>query len=128
MRTMQPMLARFAAFAAVFSLCGCAVTTADGTRLNPGSDGFADYVETVFRRQNAAATELTLALEDEDPASARYVALEAAELELLTACRGLNQLAATRRDGDDPRGLAALRRARQAPDCERALERVDALL
>ena len=112
----------------VLPLSGCAVTSLDGQHMVPGSDEFADYVELVFRRQNAVATELALALDDVDPASDRYTELEAAELDLLTACRGLNEIASSRRDGDDARGLAALRRARQAPDCERAAEAAAAAL
>ncbi|HUF72774.1 MAG TPA: hypothetical protein VMR74_07750 [Gammaproteobacteria bacterium] len=99
---------------------GCAVTTVDGERLRVRSDAFPDYVESVFRRQNEIATALALAIDDETPGSGRYAALEAAELELLTACRGLNELAEASRDGEGPRGLAALQRARLAPDCERA--------
>ena len=102
---------------------GCAVTTVDGKRLRIGSDAFPDYVESVFRRQNEVATGLALAIEDEPSGTGRYAALEAAELELLTACRGLNELAEATRGGEDPRGLAALQRARVAPDCERATNR-----
>jgi hypothetical protein len=101
-------------------LCGCAVTAVDGTRMGLRSDPFADYVESVFRRQNEVASELALALEREDPDSERYGELDAAELELLESCVGLNELAARQRDGDPLGGLKALKRARQAPDCERA--------
>lgn len=94
--------------------------TPDGRRLRPGSDAFANYVESVFRLQNEAATELALALDTEDPGNTRYEALEDAELDLLRACRGLNELAARRRDGESPGGAGALRRAREAADCERA--------
>jgi hypothetical protein len=96
--------------------------------MRPGSDAFSNYVEAVFRRQNEIATELTLALDDEDPKSDRYVLLEDAELELLTACQGLNQLATRRRNGEAVGGAGALKRARQAPECERATASAAALL
>jgi hypothetical protein len=87
------------------------------------SDGFADYVEAVFRRQNAVATELADAIDDELPASERYAALEQLELELEIACRGLNQLAQAQREGEPAGGLGGLKRARGAPDCEGAADR-----
>jgi hypothetical protein len=49
--------------------------------------------------------------------------LEAAELELLLACRGLNELARAQRDGEAIGGFGGLKRARGAPDCERATRR-----
>jgi hypothetical protein len=107
-------------FAIVALVAGCAVTSVDGERLRPGSDAFSDYVESVFRRQNEIATELALALDDETIETERYEALEEAELELLRACRSLNELAEAQRDGESPRGIGALKRARQAPECERA--------
>jgi hypothetical protein len=74
------------------------------------------------------ATELTLALDAADPESPDYALLEDAELQLLTRCRGLNQLANERRDGEPVGGLGALQRARQAPDCELATRDAVALL
>jgi hypothetical protein len=112
----------------VLGLGGCAVTTLDGHSLQPRSDEFAAYVEAVFRRQNELAVELELALDDAAPGSERYLTLEQAEVDLLTACSGLNALAAARRDGAKPGGLTALKRARQAPECERASRAVAALL
>lgn len=112
----------------LLTLTGCAVTGAGGQRLRTGSDAFADYVETVFRRQNEIATALSDALDQADPDSARYAALEAAELDLLVACRGLNELAQRRRNGERVGGFGALKRARQAPDCERAADQAAALL
>jgi hypothetical protein len=109
-------------------LAGCAVTSGDGRRLRPGSDAFADYVEAVFRRQDRIRTEVGLALDEQDPESDAYFELEAAELELQMSCRGLNELASRRRDGEDAGGIGALRRARQAPECERAVDRAEALL
>jgi hypothetical protein len=109
-------------------LAGCAVTSADGERLRPGSDAFADYVEAVFRRQNQLQIELALALDDANPDSERYQALEVVELELLTICRPLNELAAQRGAGESTGGPGALKRARQAPACERAAEKAAALL
>jgi hypothetical protein len=122
---MRPILS----FLALFALAtGCAVTSVDGERLRPGSDAFADYVESVFRRQNEVATALALAIDDEPAGSDRFAALEDAELDLLIACRTLNELAEASRDGERPGGMSALRRARLAPDCERATERADELL
>lgn len=100
-------------------LAGCAVTSADGARLRPGSEEFRAYVEQVFRAQNRVASDLAFALEaaPELPPSAD---LAAAEDALLAACAGLNELATLRRDEQRlglKRGLAA---ARTAADCETA--------
>jgi hypothetical protein len=109
-------------------LSACAVTTLDGQRLGPRSDEFAAYVEAVFRRQNELAVQLELELDEAKPDSERSRDLEQAQLDLLTACSGLNALAAARRDGAKPGGLGALKRARQAPECERTSRAVAALL
>jgi hypothetical protein len=122
---MRP-LPGFVALACLAS--ACAVTSVDGERMSVRSDAFADYVESVFRRQNEIATELALEIEDERAGNDRYAALEDAELDLLTACRGLNELAEARRDGERAGGPAALRRARLAPDCERATNVAAAVL
>jgi hypothetical protein len=103
-----------------FGLCGCAVLSQDGQRMGLKSDAYAEYVERVFQYQSDVSTELAFVLADEDPDSQRFVRLEDAELDVLTACRGLNQLASARRNGSRPGGLAALKQARQVPDCERA--------
>jgi len=108
--------------AVVLGLGGCAVTAVNGTRMGLKSDEFADYVESVFRGQNEVASALALELDSEDPDSDRYDRLDAAELELLNACVGINELAARQRDGEPLGGFKALKRARQAPDCERATE------
>jgi hypothetical protein len=92
------------------------------------SDAFADYFESVFRNQNELADRLAAALDEADPDSARYAALDAAELDLLTSCRGVNELARRRQNGESAGGLGALKRARQAPDCERATQAAAALL
>ena len=106
--------------ALVSGLGGCAVTAVNGTRMGLKSDEFADYVESVFRRQNEVASALALELDREDSGSERYGELDAAELDLLNACVGINELAARQRDGDPLGGFKALKRARQAPECERA--------
>jgi hypothetical protein len=118
----------FALAGLLLCLAGCAVTSGGGQRLRPGSDAFAAYVEAVFRRQNEVATELSDALDRADPDSAHYDRLEDAELDLLIACHGLNELAQRRRSGERVGGFGALRRARRAPDCERAAEAAAALL
>lgn len=92
------------------------------------SDDFADYVEAVFRRQNEVAAELAFAIDDEGFGTERLSLLENAESELTDACRGLNQLSEERDDGETIGGLSGLKRARSAPDCERATEEVSELL
>jgi hypothetical protein len=109
-----------ATLAAALALTACAITTVDGERLRPGEPEFADYVESVFRLQNEAATELAFALESAEFESALYLRLESAEETLLAACDGLNELASRRQRGEEDRNLGALREARNAPDCERA--------
>lgn len=109
-------------------LGGCAVTSVDGRRMSLRSESFADYVEAVFRRQNDVAAELAFEIDelaDDDPG---YETLEAAEFELMSACRGLNQLARAQRAGESPGGFGALKRARSAPACEQAAEKAHALL
>ena len=114
--------------AVVIGLSGCAVTSVDGVRMPLRSDGFSNYVEAVFRRQNDVATELAFAIDDESLGSERHAILEAAEFELLSACRGLNQIARAQRDGESVGGFGALNRSRAAPDCERATDKAAALL
>ena len=107
---------------------GCAVTSLDGRRMGVASEAFAEYVETVFRRQNEVATALATELDGAEPGSERYRVLEVAELNLLTACQGLNELASSIRSGGSGRASGSLRRARQAPDCEQAAAAAEALL
>ena len=109
-------------------LTGCAVTSAGGERMGLRSDAFAGYIETVFRRQNEVATDLLTELDNEDPESDRFQSLDAADYELQIACREMNSLARANRDGELDRGLAALRQARTAPECERATDAAAALL
>jgi hypothetical protein len=109
--------------------CGaCAVVIGDGTRLRPGSDAFADYVESVFRQQNEVLSALAFALDAEEPDSTRYVALEQSEAEVLEHCEGLNALATARQRGERVGGLSALGTARRAPECARVAETARALL
>jgi len=99
---------------------GCTITTPDGARLRAGQPAFAEYVERVFRLQNAVISELAFALDEAPLESARYLALEAAEQTVLDACDGLNELATARQRGDERRGPGGLKAARSAPECERA--------
>ena len=116
------MAARAAAMVAgvVLASACVAVTTLDGERLRLGSPAFRAYVESVFREQNRVATELLFALEAVGPAVPDHARLEAAELELVRACRGLNEIAAERRAGRELGTLREAGAARQAPQCERA--------
>jgi hypothetical protein len=117
MNLIRRLILSFCALATV----GCAaVTTADGERLRISSDEFSAYAERVFREQNRIASQLAFALADADRGGSRYVALAAAEDDLLDACEGLNEIAARRRDGQRPGALRGLRAAREAPACERA--------
>ncbi len=111
--------------------CSMRALTADGTELDIRSPAFSAYVERVFREQNRVAGDLGFALLDAElegdfDAVAR---MEAAESRLLDACEGLNELAATHRDGERMPRLRALSAARTAPDCEAetaaARERLD---
>ncbi len=107
---------------------GCAaVTTADGQKLRPGQAAFRDYVESVFRRQNAVLTELAFALDAADPVGARFGVLESAEADLLDACADLNALAAAAQR-QRSRGAGDLAAARTAPLCERATESAQRVL
>jgi hypothetical protein len=106
----------------VLALAGCAVTSQDGQRMGIRSDPYAAYVRDVYRQQSEVSDTLIIALDEADPDSARYAELDAADLAVLTACRGINELASAEQSGDSPRGLAALKRARQVPECERAVQ------
>jgi len=88
------------------------------------SDTYAEYVRGVFRQQSEVSDAILFALDEADPGSERYAELDAADLDILTACRGINELATDRRQG----GLAGLKRARQVPECERAAGEAEALL
>lgn len=103
-------------------LVACAVVeSVDGARYRVGSAGFRSYVEQVFRDQNETADALAFALEDLDPAQAdAAAALDGAETSILAACRELNRLAVSRRDGVKMGARDSLAAARTAPDCERA--------
>jgi hypothetical protein len=107
---------------------GCAVTSVDGDRIRLSSDRFTDYVEATFRRQNEVSTDLAIEIDEAAAETARYSTLETAERRLLAACRGLNELARAHRDGEPAGGLGALKRARGAPDCERATAAAEAAL
>ena len=106
----------------------CTVVTGDGVRLRAGSDAFADYVESVFREQNEVLSALSFALDAESLDSDRYIALEAAEADVLEHCDGLNVIATARQRGERSGGLGALAAARRAPDCERAAQSARDLL
>jgi hypothetical protein len=116
------------AAAALLAACA-AVTTADGTRLDFGSDEFRAYVERVFREQNKTASDLAFALDDATAAGgAEPRDLAAAEEALLAACAGLNELATSRRDAQHLGLRRSAAAARGAPDCERATSAAQAAL
>jgi hypothetical protein len=99
-------------------LAGCAVLTADGSRLGLTSSEFRAYVERVFREQNRLSDRFAFSLEDTANAPAAVVA---AEQSLLEACAQLNELATARRD---ERRLGLRERskaARSVPNCERTM-------
>lgn len=112
----------------VTCLTGCAITSVDGDRMRLKSDRFADYVETVFRRQNEISIEMASEIDDEGLTSARYSMLDTLDRQLLVACRGMNELARAKRNAEPVRGLGGLKRARGAPDCERATNEAAAAL
>jgi hypothetical protein len=85
-------------------------------------------VEAVFRRQNQISIEMANEIDDEELASARFSTLDTLDRQLLVACAGVNELARAQRDGESVRGLGALKRARGAPDCERATNEAAAAL
>jgi hypothetical protein len=122
------VLLRSLALTGVVLTAGCvAVTTLDGERLAMRSPEFRAYVESVFRAQNRVATELAFALES-DVGPAAEAELESAELGLIDACAGLNQIAIGRRDGTGRSGLGRVEAARRAPDCERAARAAEAAI
>jgi hypothetical protein len=115
--------------AAAALLAGCAVTTADGTRLGLASGEFRTYFERVFRDQNKVASDLAFAVDDATAAGGSPPAeLAAAEDGLLQACAGVNQLATSRRDQEDLGVRKSASAARSAPDCERATRAAQAAL
>ena len=114
----MPLLRPAVLLLATVIMVGCAVLTADGSRLTLTSPEFRGYVERVFREQNRVADQFAFALEGERAAPA---AVTAAEQALLDACAALNELATARRD---ERRLGLRQRsaaARSVPDCERTM-------
>ena len=103
----------------LFTACA-AVTTADGRQVAFGSSEFRSYVETVFREQNKAASDLAFAIEDASSGGAEPPELIAVEDALLRACAGLNELATARRDEQRLGAGRSAAVARKAPECERA--------
>jgi hypothetical protein len=104
-------------------LAGCAVTTADGTRLGLASSEFRAYVERVFRDQNKVASDLAFALDDATASGGSAPPeLTGAEDALLKACAGINELATSRRDQEDLGVRKSASAARSAPECERATQ------
>jgi hypothetical protein len=104
----------------LFTACA-AVTTADGRQVAFGSSEFRSYVETVFREQNKAASDLAFAIEDAAASGgAEPPELIAVEDALLRACAGLNELATARRDEQRLGAGRSAAVARKAPECERA--------
>jgi len=124
-RHIQPAVA--VAFSLAVGACA-AVTGADGVRMRPGTDAFAEYVESVFRLQNETLSALAFALDGEEFGTSRYQALEDAEAWLLDSCEGLNALASARQRGERAGGPGALKTARRAPECERAAQSAEDLL
>lgn len=123
------LLLRSLTLAGVASAAACvSVTTLDGERLAMTSPAFRAYVESVFRAQNRVATELAFALEAAGSDSAGYAMLESAEIELIDACAGLNEIAVGRRDGTGRGGPGRAEAARRAPDCERAARAAEAAI
>ena len=119
------------ALTAVFPLAVAActgVTTAGGQRLALTSEEFASYMEEVFREQNELLTEIAFVFDRDDVSDIDRGALEAAEESLLAACELLNDVAAARRDGQDPGRISESRAARGAPSCERAALQARAVL
>lgn len=110
-------------------LAGCAtVTSVDGERHAISSDAFRSYAETVFRRQNAALSELAFALDGSELAPEQISALEAVEADLIGTCAALNELAIRRRDNRDVGVRGQLDAARSVPDCERVVIAAERLL
>ena len=111
-------------------LAGCAtVQTADGTRVAPGSVEFRAYAEQVFRRHNRVLDRLMFALpEIAATDTARYARAADAEIEMLVACRRLNEVASRTRDGRPPGWLRRIRAARSVAACDRATRATERIL
>ena len=79
-----------------------------------------------IRQQNQVGTALLFALEDASaPTTERLTVLDE---EMLSACAGLNELATARRDGRRLGLMQEARIAREAPACEMAAVRAQAVL
>ena len=104
---------------------GCAVVTADGTRLALTSSEFRTYVERVFREQNRVADQFAFTIEGAQDVPASLVTAEQA---LQDACSALNELATARRDEQRLSLRQRSSAARSAPTCERTARESSAAL
>ena len=108
---------------------GCVplVQTEDGRSIRANSEEFQEYIESVFRRQNAVSVRLMWAI-DGDESEEVLQELERIESRLLDVCRPLNDVAIARRrhrsiDFDQKRELI-----QAAPQCERVTAQTESAL
>ena len=111
-------------------VAGCAtIQTADGTRVALGSAEFKAYAEQVFRHHNRVLDRLMFALPELATTDAsRYARAADAEIDMLAACRRLNEVASRTRDGRPPGWLRRIRAARSVVACDRATRVTERIL
>ncbi|MDT8427664.1 MAG: hypothetical protein RQ757_02735 [Pseudomonadales bacterium] len=106
----------------LLAACVPLVQTTDGRTLRASSAEFQDYVENVFRRQNATAIALLEALEasySRESPTALQQRLEALDIELLEHCQALNTVAMARQDNRDINRAQQLELVDAVSSCDR---------
>jgi hypothetical protein len=107
--------------------CSTVTTTLpDGSHKTQSIEEFEQYAESVFRRQNQATAQAGMLL-DEDLNPGDYNAMEAAESDMLRACKALNEIANRQIDQQDSNILLELEVKQTIGECDYATQNVEQL-
>ena len=97
---------------------GCATAP-----IHSGQDSFADYAESVFRRQNQLSSRLMM-LNDNDEETAAF---EVADQEMRDACHLLNEYAEREMSGEDMSWRFKSKVKDSVESCEKSVQRMEVL-
>jgi hypothetical protein len=113
-----------------YSLCLAITQTLSGCNLLTilwNSEQISDYGESVFRQQNSISNKIMMLEETELPAEQTYL-LQQAEIQIRHDCRLLNDYASAEME-HRPTNLWFRKRVKDSlRDCERSIEKAQALL
>lgn len=99
-------------------LLGCATAP-----INSGQDSFADYAESVFRRQNQLSSRLMM-LNDNDEETGVF---EVADQEMRDACHLLNEYAEREMSGENMSWRFKSKVKDSVENCEKSVQRMEVL-